>query len=81
MIWKVEFDNRARKELRNLDAQAQDRILQWLRETVATSEDPRRTGSPLKGRFKGLWRYRLGKYRIICHIQDERVTVICCLIT
>jgi mRNA interferase RelE/StbE len=80
MIWKVEFDNRARKELRNLEAQSQARILQWLRETVATPEDPRRTGSPLKGRFKGLWRYRLGKFRIVCHIQEKRVVVICCLI-
>jgi len=76
MTWKVEFDNRARKELRKLDPQAQDRILKWLRETLATSEDPRRTGNSLKGRMKGLWRYRVGDHRIISQIQDENVLIL-----
>jgi len=47
MTWKVEFDNRARKELRKLDLQTQDRILKWLRGTLAIYEDPRRTGTSL----------------------------------
>ncbi len=76
MTWKVEFDNRARKELRKLDKQAQDRILKWLRETLATEEDPRRTGKSLKGRMKGLWRYRVGDYRIISQIQDENILIL-----
>jgi mRNA interferase RelE/StbE len=76
MTWKVEFDNRARKELRKLDPQTQDRILKWLRETLATSEDPRRTGKSLKGRMKGLWRYRVGDYRIISQIQDENILIL-----
>lgn len=76
MTWKVEFDNRARKELRKLDPQTQDRILKWLRETLANSEDPRRTGKSLKGRIKGLWRYRVGDYRIISQIQDENVLIL-----
>jgi mRNA interferase RelE/StbE len=76
MIWEVEFDNRARKELRKLDKQTQDRILKWLRETLATEEDPRRTGKSLKGRMKGLWRYRVGDYRIISQIQDEHIVIL-----
>lgn len=76
MIWKVEFDDRARKELRKLDKQTQDRILKWLRETMATEEDPRRTGKSLKGRMKGLWRYRVGDYRIISQIQDEQLLIL-----
>lgn len=76
MTWKVEFDNRARKELRKLDPQIQDRILKWLRGTLATDEDPRRTGTLLKGRMKGLWRYRLGDYRIISQIQDENILIL-----
>ncbi len=76
MTWKVEFDNRARKELRKLDKQAQDRILKWLRETLATEEDPRRTGKSLRGRMKGLWRYRVGDYRIISQIQDENILIL-----
>jgi len=76
MIWTVEFDNRARRELRKLDPQTQDRILKWLRQTLAIDEDPRRTGKSLKGRMKGLWRYRVGDYRIISQIQDENVLIL-----
>lgn len=76
MIWKVEFDNRARKELRKLNSQAQDRILKWLRKNLATDEDPRRMGKSLKGRMKGLWRYRVGDYRIISQIQDENILIL-----
>lgn len=76
MIWKVEFDDRARKELRKLNSQAQDRILKWLRKNLATDEDPRRMGKSLKGRMKGLWRYRVGDYRIISQIQDESILIL-----
>lgn len=76
MTWTVEFDNRARKELRKLDPQTQERILKWLRQTLATDEDPRRTGKSLKGRMKGLWRYRVGDYRIISQIQDENILIL-----
>lgn len=76
MTWTVEFDNRARKELRKLDPQTQDRILKWLRQTLATDEDPRRTGTSLKGQIKGLWHYRVGDYRIISHIQDENSLIL-----
>lgn len=73
MIWKVEFDDRARKELRKLDKQTQDRILKWMRTNLATEKDPRRTGKSLKGRMKGLWRCRVGDYRIVSQIQDEQI--------
>lgn len=76
MIWKVEFDDRARKELRKLDKQTQDRILKWLRANLATEEDPRRTGKSLKGHMKGLWRYRVGDYRIVSQIQDEQILIL-----
>ncbi|MEO1148639.1 MAG: type II toxin-antitoxin system RelE/ParE family toxin [Cyanobacteria bacterium J06638_22] len=76
MTWKVEFDNRARRELRRLDRQTQDRILDWIRETLATEEDPRRTGKALRGTMRGLWRYRIGDYRIITQIQDDIVVIL-----
>lgn len=76
MIWKIEFDNRACKELRKLDTETQSRILKWLRETIATDDNPRRTGKSQKGRHRGLWRYRVGNYRLICQIRDEHVVVL-----
>tara|TARA_R110002124_G_scaffold126919_1_gene286764 strand:+ start:12623 stop:12895 length:273 start_codon:yes stop_codon:yes gene_type:complete len=76
MIWSVEFDNRARKELRKLDKQTQERILKWLRETLVTDNNPRRAGKSMKGHMKGLWRYRVGDYRIISQIQDENILIL-----
>ena len=76
MTWRVEFDNRARKELRKLDVATQDRILKWMRDNLSTDNDPRRMGSSLKGRMKGLWRYRVNDYRIICQIQDDKVLIL-----
>jgi len=76
MTWNVEFDDRARKELRKLNPNIQDRILKWIRETLAVNEDPRRVGKSLKGNMKGLWRYRVGDYRIISQIQDDSILIL-----
>tara|TARA_R100001143_G_scaffold63590_1_gene72972 strand:- start:43027 stop:43293 length:267 start_codon:yes stop_codon:yes gene_type:complete len=76
MIWKVEFDHRAQKELRKLDRDTQRRLLTWMSDNLSGSKDPREKGSPLKGKFRGLWRYRVGDYRIICQIKDEEVLIL-----
>ena len=70
MTWKVESDDRARRELRALDENVQARIPRYLRERIATGEDPRRFGRSLSGDKAGLWRYRVGDYRLICDIND-----------
>lgn len=76
MIWKVEIDDRARKELRKLDPSAQKLILRYLRERIATETDPRRYGKPLGADKSGLWRYRVGDYRLLCQIEDDKVVVL-----
>jgi mRNA interferase RelE/StbE len=74
--WTVEFDDRARRELRKLDAKIQKTILHFLRERVASSEDPRRFGKPLRRNLAGLWRYRVEDYRLICRLEDQRIVVL-----
>lgn len=76
MTWTVEFDDASAKELRKLDKQAQQEILRYLRERIATEEDPRRFGKPLARDLVGLWRYRIRNYRMICHIEDEKLVVL-----
>lgn len=76
MTWIVEFDEAARKELRKLDRQSQQDILRYLRERIATDEDPRRFGKPLVRELAGLWRYRIQNYRLICNIEDGKLTVL-----
>jgi mRNA interferase RelE/StbE len=74
--WTVEFDDRARRELRKLDAKIQQTILRYLRERIAGAEDPRRFGKPLRRNLAGLWRYRVEDYRLICRVEDDRVVVL-----
>ena len=47
-------------------------------ERVATLDDPRTTGKALTGALGGLWRYRVGDYRLVCDIQDGNVRVLVC---
>jgi mRNA interferase RelE/StbE len=53
-IWTIEFDDRARRELRKLDAAIQQTILRYLRERITGAEDPRRFGKPLRKNLAGL---------------------------
>ena len=74
--WRVEFDDAAAKELRKLDRQAQKDILRYLRQRIATPEDPRRFGQPLRHELSSLWRFRVSNYRIICNIEDDKLIVL-----
>ena len=76
MTWIVEFDDAATRELRKLDHQVQKEILSYLRKRIATNEDPRRFGKPLSKELTGLWRYRVRDYRVVCHIEDQRLLVL-----
>ena len=76
MAWHVEITRTAEIQIVKLDRQVQVGIIQYLREHVGRSEDPRQQGKALRGEKKGLWRYRVGDYRVICHIRDESKTVV-----
>ena len=76
MTWKVNWDDRARKELRRLDKQPQKDILAYLRERVAVGEDPRRFGKALAYDKYGLWRYRVQNARVVCRIYDDELLVL-----
>ena len=74
MAWTIEFDPAAAKELRKLGPDTAKRILRFLEERIAPLENPRTHGEALQGsRLGEFWKYRLGDYRIIASIEDERV--------
>jgi mRNA interferase RelE/StbE len=75
-VWRVEFDRDAARDLRKLGAEAEKTILRYLRERIATAKDPRRFGHALTGDKKGFWRYRVGDYRIVAAIEDDRFVVL-----
>lgn len=76
MKWTVSFDKYAFKELSKLDKQDRNRILKFLKVDVLALETPRQIGKALTGKFKGMWRYRVGDYRIICQIVDSELVVL-----
>jgi mRNA interferase RelE/StbE len=74
--WRVKFDIAAAKELKKLGTAEQRRILKFLRKRIAGSDDPRRLGTALNGEFAGLWRDRIGDYRLLAKIEDGRFGVL-----
>ena len=75
MAWRIEIDKDVQRAMRKLDGQVAKRITAKLRE-VSQLEDPRSTGKAFTGNLAGLWRYRVGDYRIICDIEDEVLVVL-----
>jgi mRNA interferase RelE/StbE len=75
LAWTIEITRTAEKQITKLHRDAQQAIVRFLRERLAVTENPRQWGRPLDGEKRGLWRYRVSDYRLICDIQDERITV------
>ncbi len=74
--WRVEITRTAEKQIQKLNRAAQESIIRFLRERVQPADNPRQWGKPLHGDKGGLWRYRVGDYRLICDILDKRITVL-----
>lgn len=75
MAWMIDVSEKAVRALRKMDKQAARRIRDELEE-IAKLEDPRSRGKALVGNLAGLWRYRVGDYRIICDIEDGRLVIL-----
>lgn len=76
MAWQVELTDRAQREFERLDRTTQRRLGAFIRERLMAEDNPRRLGGALQGALAGLWRYRVGDYRLICRIIDERCVVL-----
>lgn len=76
MKWALEWSEKSLKQLRKLDKNAALIIAGWMSKHIDGCIDPRAHGKALKGNLGGFWRYRVGDYRIICDIQDERLVVL-----
>ncbi len=76
MAWLIEFDPDALKDLRKLDKPIQIRLVGFLRSRVSGLTNPRDIGEALSGQKLGIyWKYRVGDWRIICGIQDQRIVI------
>lgn len=76
MVWTIDYTDTAKTQLRILDKQAARRILDFMDERIGGRDDPRSTAKALTGPLGGLWRYRVGDFRVICDIQDGALRVL-----
>lgn len=71
---KVSFTDKAEKEFLKLDKPVQKQIKKFI-EKIQNLKDPRSRGKSLVGNLIGLWRYRVGDYRILCRIIDDELVI------
>ena len=76
MIYKVRFTKQALKTLEKLDKPTAALILGWIKKNLENTINPFIHGKALLGDLKGSWRYRIGDYRLICHIVNEELIIL-----
>lgn len=74
-MYKVEYAESVLKELKKLDRQTARIIINWINKNLVDCRDPRQHGKALKGNLAGIWRYRVGDYRLFANIHDDIITI------
>ena len=75
-MYKVYFDKKVEKDFKKLDKKVLKLILDWIENNLENIEEPRSKGKALVGNLKDYWRYRIGDYRLICKIEDEKLIIL-----
>ena len=76
MSCSVETTARFDREFKKLDRYTQKMVKAWVEKNLVGCEDPRAHGKGLSANRSGQWRYRIGDYRLICSIEDERLVIL-----
>jgi len=75
MTYKVEYTKTAVKQFKKMDKKIAAFILSYIEEKLVNSIDPRAYGKALQGNLRDKWRYRVGDYRILAKIEDDKVVI------
>lgn len=73
--WRVEFSDVALRSLKKLDKQTAALILGYIEKKLENCENPRVFGKALIANHQGKWRYRVGDFRILCLLEDDRIII------
>jgi len=76
MTYTVEYSKQAKKAIQKLDTYTKIYLKKWIEENLIDCENPRLCGKNLLGEFKGMWRYRVGNYRLIADISDNKAIIL-----
>ena len=74
--YEVELSERFKREFRKLDKYTQKIIRAWINKNLVDCENPRQHGKGLVSNRSGQWRYRIGDYRLICEIEDDKLVIL-----
>ena len=75
MKYSVETTTKFNKEFKKLDKYTQRMIKSWIGKSLVDCKNPRQQGKGLTANRRGHWRYRIGDYRIICLIEDDKLII------
>ena len=76
MMYEVLYTVQAVKELKKLDTHTRTLILAWIEKNLVGCSDPRLHGKGLTANRSGQWRYRIGDYRVLAEIQEEKLIIL-----
>ncbi len=76
MSWHIETTARFDREFKKLDRYTQRMLKAWIEKHLVGCDDPRVYGKGLTANRSGQWRYRIGDYRMICLIEDEKLIIL-----
>ncbi|MGT2775760.1 type II toxin-antitoxin system RelE family toxin [Streptococcus hyovaginalis] len=75
-MYQVEYSKKAQKQIKKLDRSIQKLLFSWIDKNLDQTNNPRQHGKGLTGNHSGEWRYRIGNYRLICDIQDDKMIIL-----
>lgn len=75
-MYRVEYSKKAQKQIRKLDKSIQRLLFAWIDKHLEGTTNPRANGKGLTGNQTNEWRYRIGDYRLICNIQDDKMIIL-----
>ena len=76
MSYTIRTTPRFDKSFKKLDRYTQRIIKSWIEKNLLDCENPRAHGKSLTANRSGQWRYRIGDYRLICHIDDDELIIL-----
>ncbi len=76
MKYSLETTKAFDRDFKKLDGYTKQMIKSWINHNLLDIENPRAKGKALVGNHKGKWRYRIGHYRLICHIEDDKLLIL-----
>lgn len=76
MSYKVEYSKSAQKQIKKMDQYTKVMLMRWITKNLVDCSNLYLHGKALKGNLKNQWRYKVGDYRILCNIEDDKLILI-----